>query len=157
MNWTLILIAVFLIVSVGSVVYVNRLGTKSGSSLPPRGMMEVKPPIGLARCSDDSCPCGFPGTPIAWGEGYLYISPQVVETRRNARSHDAAEFLLSRMQAEAAARGAILVGGEKSLLPTLVCEQGARARHLDLNVARQDAITWWRTSMVPLRPSPTVS
>ena len=36
----------------------------------------------------------------------------------------------------------------------LVCEQGAKLRGLDLEVAHQDAVRWWQTGMVPMRETP---
>jgi hypothetical protein len=38
--------------------------------------------------------------------------------------------------------------------PILVCEQAARRRGLDLEVAAADAKYWWKTGLVPLRPTP---
>jgi hypothetical protein len=39
----------------------------------------------------------------------------------------------------------------------LICERGARLRHLDLKVAAADAAHWWRTGQIPLRPTPRES
>lgn len=38
--------------------------------------------------------------------------------------------------------------------PILVCEQAARKRGLDLEVAAADANYWWKTGLVPLQPTP---
>jgi hypothetical protein len=38
--------------------------------------------------------------------------------------------------------------------PILVCEQGAKRRALDLEVAQADAKRWWETGEVPLRATP---
>lgn len=36
----------------------------------------------------------------------------------------------------------------------LTCEEGARLRNLDLEVARRDALRWWSNGMVPKRETP---
>lgn len=36
----------------------------------------------------------------------------------------------------------------------LTCEQGARLRNLDLNIAHLDAVRWWKTGYVPKRETP---
>ena len=41
-----------------------------------------------------------------------------------------------------------------SAYPILMCEQGAKARGLNLEVAAADAARWWETGRVPLRPTP---
>jgi len=38
--------------------------------------------------------------------------------------------------------------------PILMCEQGAKLRGLDLEVAAADAKYWWETGLVPLRVTP---
>jgi len=38
--------------------------------------------------------------------------------------------------------------------PILMCEQGARLRRLNLDIASADAAHWWDTGKVPLRPTP---
>ena len=40
-------------------------------------------------------------------------------------------------------------------MPVLVCEEGAKLRKLDMRVANIDAVRWWETGKVPLRPTPT--
>jgi hypothetical protein len=30
------------------------------------------------RCSDDACPCGYPGAVIEYGKGYMSIPEEVV-------------------------------------------------------------------------------
>jgi len=48
----------------------------------------------------------------------------------------------------------ILGSGFYRLGPILVCEQGAKLRGLDLEVAATDAKHWWKTGFVPLRATP---
>lgn len=44
--------------------------------------------------------------------------------------------------------------GNGRFVANITCEEGARLRNLDLKVARQDAIRWWNTGMVPKRETP---
>jgi len=39
-------------------------------------------------------------------------------------------------------------------IPILACKQGATLRGIDLEVAAADAKYWWKTGLVPLRPTP---
>ena len=48
----------------------------------------------------------------------------------------------------------VIVAGSGVFLPILMCEQGARRRSLDLEVAAADARHWWDTGEVPLRATP---
>jgi hypothetical protein len=87
------------------------------------------------RCSDRQCPC--PETVIPKGTGYLYIGPEAVG--------------FMRVQMENRGGGSIPVIGS---MPVLVCEQGAKLRGIDLDVAAEDAQLWWEKGQVPLRPTP---
>lgn len=44
--------------------------------------------------------------------------------------------------------------GNGNFYANLTCEEGARLRNLDLDIARKDAIRWWNTGMVPMRETP---
>lgn len=114
--------------------------------------MEVpQHPNADARCSDDLCPCGTPGAIIPRGEGYIYISKDVVDFRKDCLSLKDAEQKIRTMQASL---GATILAGEGVFAPLLMCEQGARRRGIDLNLAAADARHWWKTGLVPLRPTP---
>ncbi len=115
----------------------------------PSACFEVPCTIDSAVCSDWECPC--PETAIPRGEGYLYVSPEVVEFRRDARTASELEKKVDRMRERL---GGFVVIGPGVAAPIIVCEQGARLRHLDLGAARQDMEHWWNTGMVPLRPTP---
>jgi ankyrin repeat protein len=104
-------------------------------------------------CSDNDCPCGFPGASIPRGTGYIYVSKAVVDFRRDARSEREAEEKVSRMQRT----DAMVFLGQDVAVSTLMCEQGARKRGLDLKVAAADARHWWETGSVPLRATPLAS
>lgn len=112
---------------------------------------EVSRPEGDGLCSDDDCPCG-PATRIPRGTGYLYISPDVVDFRRDARSIKDAAKKLQRLQKQLG--GGLIIAASGVFTPVLVCKRGARLRRLDLEVAAADAGYWWETGKVPLRPTP---
>jgi hypothetical protein len=103
---------------------------------------------GNARCSDNSCPCGFPGAELSPGEGYMYVSKDVADFRRDCPTTDEAIRKAKGMQA----RGETVRA--EQLLPVLMCKRGAMKRGLDLSVAAEDARQWWFTGLVPIRPTP---
>ena len=100
--------------------------------------VETKRPLGDGVCSDDSCPCSE--VSIRRGTGYLYISQEFIDFHHNTALRSALRE-----------SGAIVMG----LAPILVCEQGAKLRGLDLEVAAADAKHWWKTGLAPLRVTPT--
>ncbi len=104
-----------------------------------------------AYCSDDSCPCGYPGATIPPGEGYIYVSKEVVDFRKDCLSEAAARQKIERMQNQ---MGTIFIAGSGVFAPILMCEQGAKKRGIDLEVAAADAKHWWKTGKVPLRATP---
>ena len=104
-------------------------------------------------CSDNDCPCGFPGASIPRGTGYIYVSKAVVDFRRDARTEREASEKVAEMQSA----GAMVFLGQDVAVSTLMCEQGARKRGLDLEVAAADARHWWETGLVPLRATPLAS
>jgi hypothetical protein len=100
-------------------------------------------------CSDNSCPCGYPGATIPRGSGYMYISKDVVDFRRDARTVQEAEQKIASFQ-----KLFNVVFSQNEITSTLMCEQGARKRGLDLDIAAADAKYWWATGLVPLRATP---
>jgi ribosomal protein L24E len=100
-------------------------------------------------CSDNDCPCGFPGAAIPRGSGYMYISESVVDFRRDARTLREAEQKVALMQ-----QRAHVLFDQNVITSTLMCKQGASKRGLDLEVAAADARHWWETGLVPLRATP---
>ncbi len=103
-------------------------------------------------CSDNECPCGYPGATIPRGTGYLYISKELVEFRRDARSVEQARKKLERIRASTP--GMMVIFDPSVSMPILMCEQGARKRGLDMEVAAADARYWWEHHKAPLRPTP---
>ncbi len=113
---------------------------------------ECTRPPGDGTCSDDSCPCGYPGTNIPRGSGYFYISNDLVEMRRDALTLDAIESKVLNLQQKMNAAMTTVTSGV--FMPVLMCEQGAKKRGLNLAVAAADAKHWWQTGLAPLRPTP---
>ena len=121
---------------------------------------EVKQPNGDGLCSDNSCPCGYPGAFIPRGEGYLFISQEVMNMRKDALTQKDLENKIA-----LARRNFEVKFGTKSVFlfssgvttPTLMCEQGAKKRTLDLEIASKDAAYWWEMGLVPLRATPTIA
>ena len=111
---------------------------------------------GDGLCSDNDCPCSE--TVIPRGTGYLYVSPEIVEFRRQfPRREDATREMQRRVAEKHAALGIPLGQGGTTLIrtgPVLVCEQGARLRNLNMEIAAADAIHCWNTGLAPLRPTP---
>lgn len=103
------------------------------------------------RCSDNACPCGSPGAAIPHGEGFMYVSEDVVKWRRDARSVQESQQKAQKLRKKSRMP---VIFGQDMILPTLMCEQGARQRGLDLAVAAADARYWWETGRVPLRATP---
>jgi hypothetical protein len=112
---------------------------------------EVPTPAGDGRCSDDACPCGLIGVKIPRGQGYLWITKEFVEFRRDCLTFAEAEAKIERL---ASKMDSLLMLGAGTAVPILVCEQGANRRRLDMKVASEDAKHWWETGMVPLRATP---
>jgi hypothetical protein len=105
----------------------------------------------IATCSDDDCPCGFPGASIPKGEGYMYISEQVFDFRKDSLTEAEAKRKIDRMSAK---MGSIITAGSGVFSPILMCGLGAKKRGIDLEVAAEDAKYWWQNGKVPLRVTP---
>jgi hypothetical protein len=113
--------------------------------------MEITLPDGDGLCSDDDCPCAYPGELIPHGQGFLFISKEVVEFRRDALTRKEVQMKIKKMAERF--NGALTVARDV-YSPTLMCEQGARKRKLDLEIAAKDAKYCWEMGLAPLRPTP---
>jgi ribosomal protein S27AE len=122
---------------------------KSTSSKRSLKYFEVPRPSGDGFCSDNACPC--PEVRIPRGTGYLYVSREVVDFRRDARSVEEAHVKLNLLQLQMPR--VMFIGGSTAIL---MCKRGAKLRGLDLDVAAADAKYWWETGLAPLRATPTV-
>jgi ribosomal protein L24E len=102
-------------------------------------------------CSDNDCPCGYPGATIPRGKGYMYVSGTVVDFRKDARTVAQAEAKIAKMRQD---MNSFTMFGQDVVTSTLMCEQGAKKRGLDLDIAAADAKYWWETGLAPLRATP---
>ncbi|MCR4439302.1 MAG: hypothetical protein QHJ34_08680 [bacterium] len=102
-------------------------------------------------CSEDACPCGLAGAVLPRGKGYVNLSEQVVEFRRDCLIEEEPRLKMQRLQDE---MGASIFALPGVFAPILMCEQGARKRGIDLEVAAEDAAHWWQTGLVTLRITP---
>jgi hypothetical protein len=122
-------------------------------SAPPNGRyFEVSAPSDdNLFCSDDECPCLGNKKLEPGRDGYIYINPEVVEWRSDALRWSDLEAKLQRIEQ---ATNAIWISTAGFNIPIYICEQGARLRGIDLEVAAADAENWSRTGLLPLRQSP---
>ncbi len=122
------------------------------ASVPSIDYFESPRPTGDVACMHGECTCR--GAAIAHGTGYLYISEDLVEYRRDARSIEAAETKASREVEGTAGAAPSTPGG---ISAALICESAAISMKLDLHVAAADARHWWETGMAPLRATPVIT
>lgn len=115
---------------------------------------EVRLPSGDGRCSDNDCPCPPPGTPLPHGSGFLYIDPTAVDFRKDARTEEALKRKWARIQEDFRRRRVTILPDPAVYKAILMCEQGAKKRHLDLKVAAEDARLAWTEGRAPLRATP---
>lgn len=113
---------------------------------------ECTRPSGDGTCSDDSCPCGYPGVKIPRGTGYFYISKELVEMRRDALG--LAEIQQKVIATQRKFGATIVTATNGVFMPILMCELGAKKRGINLEVAAADAKHWWETGLAPLSPTP---
>jgi hypothetical protein len=100
-------------------------------------------------CSDDDCPCTDRRQLVLGKDAYLYISPEVVNFRRNCLTLLELEMAVSRMTSPAEKMGALVYS-----MPKYLCDVGAKRRGLDLAVALADGQAAAKTGFVPLRTTP---
>ena len=102
-------------------------------------------------CSDDACPCTDRSQLVIGRTAYLYISPEVVNFRKNCKTLLERNMMLKEMTKTMGAH--VFLGGGVAN-PFYLCETGARRRGLDLAVAMRDAKMVAETGFAPLRPTP---
>jgi len=108
-------------------------------------------PVGaedLFLCSDNECPCTDRKRLKPGIDGYLYISPELVEMRRDCISWEAAQSKLIKNQT------GLMSVSNGVINPIFMCEIGAKKRSIDLEISKSDAKYWADKGMVPLRPTP---
>ncbi len=103
-------------------------------------------------CSDNECPCTDNKELIPGKTGYVYISNDVVEMRKDSLTLAELEAKKKRILESSGAGSAYFDQG--TIYPILLCEQGARLRKLNLKIAADDAEHGVKTGKFPLRPTP---
>ena len=93
----------------------------------------------------DSC-----NSPIPEGEGYLFISKETANFRRDALSFDAADNKVRKLQQQMFS-GTLFI---TYATPDMLCKKCARREGIDLHVAHEDAETCKRENRVKCRPTP---
>jgi hypothetical protein len=101
---------------------------------------------GVGYCSDNECSCTL--TQLSSGGGYIYISPEVAEFRKDALS-----LVEVKIKLEQQSQAGEYISVSK-YAPILVCEIAAQKRNLDMAIAKADAQMFWREGRVPLRATP---
>ena len=95
----------------------------------PYGYFEMpRSKYGVGLCSDDECPCNE--TEISFGTGYVFVSQEVVNFRKDCQSFDEfkekvkiTEKFVSQLFGGADIRVGIL--GIRSVSPILICKDAA--------------------------------
>jgi hypothetical protein len=103
-------------------------------------------------CSDRECSCLGHDVLTAGKNGYLFISPEVVITRSQYPSWC---DMLAHLQEVKGQSGAGMMVVDVN--PLFMCEEGARQRGLDLEIAAADAENWVKVGLCPLRSTPSAS
>ena len=114
-------------------------------------MMECPPFSGQAACSDNQCPC--PNTTMPPAKGYLWIKPEVADTRKNCLSLSALQSHMSSTSTSVMNIDEIRI----RYLPLVICKEAAIRRKLDLVAAASDYSSWVKTGKVPCRATPIVA
>jgi hypothetical protein len=112
------------------------------------GYFEVQRPRSsrYGVCSDNQCPCRE--DVLSPGNGYLYISEDLVQFRKDALTLQEAEKKVLSYRRQAT------IIGQDLYVPILMCRQGALRRGIDMAIAAADAEYFWETGLAPLRPTP---
>lgn len=111
-------------------------------------IMECPPFQGQAFCSDSDCSCS--NTIMPPGKGYLWIKPEIVETRKKC-------LTLAEMQKHMATTKTTTIDEiRERYLPIVVCEKAAIKRNLNLDVASADFTMWVMRGKVLCRPTPII-
>jgi len=110
---------------------------------------EVLRPEGDGLCSDNDCPCIQEKIPR--GSGYLYVGQKAIDFRKDALTNEALKKKLKAINDASPFRMTTILQVPSAIL---MCEQGAKLRGIDLDIAAEDAKYWWKTGLAPLRVTP---
>ena len=108
-------------------------------------------------CSDRECPCTGTDNLVPGQTGFLYISPEVFEMRKDALSQAAIQRKMARLREQAFGPNSRVYWDTGTTQPVFLCQLGAERRGLDLKVAAEDAEAWQRSGRCPLTPTPQIT
>jgi hypothetical protein len=111
---------------------------------------EQKRPENNGLCSLDKCSCQGNESIIKRGEGYLYITKSSVAFRKDCLNYGDFQTKLQLIISKLPSNSNLFFTD----VPVLVCEKGIKELGIDKEIAKDDAIFWWKTGLIPLRPSP---
>lgn len=100
-------------------------------------------------CSDNECPCTDQRQLKLGKDAYLYISPAVVDFRRDCLTVLELEIKVSKLS-----RPQDMLAAVQDSMPKYLCDVGAKRRGLDLAVALADGMAAAQSGWVPLRTTP---
>jgi len=113
---------------------------------------EEELPKSPGRCSDNLCPCN--DTILQRGKGYLFVSEQAAEFRKDARTLKKAEKKIAKMQKSNPSLILDMLMDRSCVNGILICRKAAKLRGINLEVAAADACYYWETGKIPIRPTP---
>ena len=120
-------------------------------------LLELRLPEGDGVCSDNFCPCGFPGAKVPRGGGYVILSKELVEWRKKFPTLAEWDVALASIQSQTdpAVKAAMqLVLPPSGLQPTVCCDQSPLLDIVDREIAAADARLMWKSARLPLRATP---
>jgi hypothetical protein len=95
-------------------------------------------------CNDRNCSCNM--SKIEPGDGYLFISKDFAKFRTSYITIPEYAEIRRKMDFKKFKPG--------KHTPILICEKGAYHQNKSTEIARIDAMYWWKTGLVPLRETP---
>lgn len=121
------------------------------------GFFELRLPDGDAACSDNYCPCGFPGARIPRGAGYVVLSEEVIDWRKKFPTQAEWDIALASIQSQTDVLVKEMmteVLPPSGLQPILCCDQSPLLDIVDRHVSGADAQMMWKSARLPLRATP---
>ena len=114
---------------------------------------EVPIEVSVFRCSDNQCPCPGTSALVLGKTGYLYVSEEVVDMRKDALTKAALDTKQQRM-IDVIDGSVVMFFNQGTVYPIVMCDKAVRRLKLDPSVAAADARHWGATGLVPLRVTP---
>lgn len=132
-------------------------GNQAAPQANQPSVFELRLPEADAVCSDNYCPCGFPGAKIPRGGGYVVLSEELIGWRTRFPSLAEWDVALASIQSqtdEGVKKMMAAVLPPSGLQPVVCCEQSPLLEIVDRQVAAADAKMMWKSARLPLRATP---